>query len=92
MKYRSANNRNGSVTFDACLNFSDVDSIISRKFNFAITGKAFLRMETKSSVMPNFSNQFALADYFRSCDSTWPVESCRVRKTQSDAIGTLSPV
>ena len=63
-----------------------------RTFSFAITSKAFLRMETKSSIMPDFSNQFAPADYFRSCDSTWSVEFCRVRKTQSDAIGTLSPV
>ena len=61
-------------------------------FSFTITDKVFLRMEIESSVMYDFSNQITLTDYFRNCGSTWAIESCRVRKTQSDAIGTLSLV
>ena len=63
-----------------------------RTFSFAMTGKAFLRMEIESFVVPDFSDQFTPADCLKSCDSTWVIESCKVRKTQSDAIGTLPPV
>ena len=63
-----------------------------RTFSFAMTGKAFLRMEIESFVVPDFSDQFTLTDCLKSCNSTWVIESCKVRKTQSDAIGTLPPV